>query len=171
MKLSGNEYAKVPTRVKAFREDSPNGWIETLPTFLENGMVMFRTVVVKDKSDANSAQSSGTSLGPVMKDGKEIPKAFEKLETISVGRALANLGYLISGEIASSEEMEDFLTSKEAKRLDKIEWVKERVAEITTIPELKKFYEENKGLGQEAIVAITERSKQIKAEGAVKAKV
>ena len=46
---------------------------------------------------------SGHALGKV---GGE--KAFEKLETIAVGRALAFAGYLASGEIASFEEMQEF---------------------------------------------------------------
>jgi len=36
-------------------------------------------------------------------------KDFEKQETIAVGRALAFAGFLSDGEVASYEEMEDFI--------------------------------------------------------------
>ena len=42
-------------------------------------------------------------------------KGFEKNETIAIGRALAILGYAGSGEIASSEEMEEFEDFKKQK--------------------------------------------------------
>lgn len=100
----GAEYARVAERLKAFREDCPNGSINTKYEFLDNGMVAFKSYVLKDKSDPNSADATGHSFGET-KNKKE----FEKLETIATGRALALLGYLASGEIASSEEMEEFI--------------------------------------------------------------
>ena len=110
MDIKGNEYAKVAERVKQFREDCPNGLIETKPEIREDGQIMFSVRILKDKSDTNSAEGTGHSLGKAVGD-----KAFEKLETIAVGRALAMLGYMSSGEIASSEEMEEFNAYKNEK--------------------------------------------------------
>lgn len=109
MTLQGDkEYAKVPERLRLFREDCPNGLIETTPIIRDDGQIMFKARIVKDKSKPESAESTGHSLGK-----NAGVKSFEKLETIAIGRALAILGYLASGEIASSEEMEQFLEYRE----------------------------------------------------------
>jgi hypothetical protein len=113
--LKGKSYATVPTRTKEFREDCPNGLIETKPDVREDGQVVFSARVLKDKSNSDSAEATGHSIGKITGD-----KAFEKLETIAIGRALAILGYMASGEIASSEEMESFLQYKEGKKDDAI---------------------------------------------------
>lgn len=103
-KVGGNaDYAYVADRLKVFREDCPNGLIETSPTIREDGQIMFTARVLKDKNKPESAEATGHALG---KAGGA--KAFEKIETQAVGRALALLGYLASGEIASAEEMQDF---------------------------------------------------------------
>lgn len=128
MSLQGGEYAKVPERIRLFREDCPNGLIETTPTIQADGSIIFKARILKDKSDLNSAEGTGHALG-----NNEKAKDFEKLETIAIGRALAILGYLASGEIASSEEMEDFM----AYRDDKIEAAARRLKACETIDELK----------------------------------
>lgn len=155
--LSGNEYAKVPTRLKAFREECPNGNIDTTQEFLPNGLVKFKTTVTKDMSNPASAKATGTALGRVMTGERLDNKAFEKHETISVGRALANLGYLISGEVASSEEMEDFLSDKELKKADRIAKIKEEVDALETYEDVREFYRANKGFGAESDAYIVAR--------------
>lgn len=149
IKLSGKDYATVPTRIKEFREKCPNGLIETKPTFLENNMVSFETRILKDKSNPSSGEGTGHSLGSlvVAKTGVADPKAFEKLETISIGRALAIIGFMASGEVASFEEMEDFLSEKESKRQTKIDEIIELVDAAKTIAELRIIYKENRGYG------------------------
>jgi hypothetical protein len=109
--LKGKSYATVPARIKEFREACPHGSIETKPTMLEGGAIMFSTTIIKDLSYEFSARATGTSMGKGTGE-----KAFEKLETISVGRALALLGYMASGDIASSEEMEEFNAFKQEKK-------------------------------------------------------
>lgn len=130
MDIKGNEYAKVAERVKQFREDCPNGLIETKPEIRDDGQIMFSVRILKDKSDVNSAEGTGHSLGKANGD-----KAFEKLETIAVGRALAMLGYMSSGEIASSEEMEEFNAYKDEKIDEAIGRMKssENLEELKTI--------------------------------------
>lgn len=56
-------------------------------------------------------------------------KGFEKNESIAVGRALAMLGYAGSGEIASSEEMEEF----EDWKLQKTEEERAKILELITM--------------------------------------
>lgn len=105
--LQGKEYAQVKDRVSQFRKDAPNGSIETAVDKLENGEAVIKATIIFDLSDPNSKRSTGHAYGQLKGD-----KAFEKLETIAVGRALALLGYLTDGDIASAEEMEEFLTYK-----------------------------------------------------------
>lgn len=110
IKLKGNDYAQVSERIKQFREECPRGLIETTPVTQEDGNILFKARILKDKKDPNSAEGVGHALG--IKKGE---KEFEKLETIAVGRALAMLGYMASGEVASSEEMDEFNAYKDQK--------------------------------------------------------
>lgn len=123
VKVQGGDYATVPTRLKAFREANPRASIETTPT-IDGDKIMFRTKIVQDKSDLNSPEATGHSYGE-----NKGAKAFEKLETISVGRALALLGYLNNGQIATTEELEEFESFKAEK-------VQKQIEEATTVDEL-----------------------------------
>lgn len=113
--LKGNDYAKVSERLKRFREENPRAKITTRPEPQPDGGMIFYAEIVKDSSK-KSAEATGTAYYPATKMKNE--KAFEKLETISVGRALSLLGYLNNGEIASSEEMEEFEDFKKQKVAD-----------------------------------------------------
>ena len=128
----GAMYAKVSDRLKAFRSENPRALIETTPLPQESGMMMFRTRIVKDKADEYSAEATGHAL-----QTKAGTKDFEKLETISVGRALALLGYAPDGEIASSEEMEEFEDYKAQKHFEKLEEYKELLENSKSLEELK----------------------------------
>jgi len=131
-KVSGGaEYAYVADRLKQFREDCPNGLIETTPMIKDDGTLMFTARVLKDKSKPESAEATGHALGK-----NSGAKAFEKLETQAVGRALALLGYLASGEIASAEEMEDYYNYREEKTNEIIETIKS----IKTVDQLKEYF-------------------------------
>lgn len=163
--LKGKSYATVPTRIKEFRESCPNGLIETVPTMLPDGRIMFKARILKDKSDINSAEGTGHSIG-----GTKGDKDFEKLETIAVGRALAVLGFMASGDIASSEEMEEFLSDKEAKRMKQIQDIKDKVDKITKIEDLREYYKTVKGFGVEVDAYIMDRSKVLKEDKVIKNK-
>lgn len=156
--LQGKAYAQVATRIKEFRTDNPNGLIETTPTFMPNGQVLFKARAVKDKSNPSSAEGTGHAVGVVGKDKKD----FEKLETISVGRALAMLGYMASGEVASSEEMEEFLEHKEIEKAEMIENIRNEVAEIYDVVDLKDYYQNHKGMGAEVDAIIIARRDELK---------
>lgn len=135
MDLRGNQYAQVKDRLQEFRIANPNGLIETVPTFQPDGQVLFKARILKDKSDQSSAEATGHSIG---KSGGA--KEFEKLETIAVGRALALLGYASSGEIASSEEMEEFLAHQQVKKEEMLFAAQERLEECKSLEELKEAW-------------------------------
>lgn len=152
----GADYAKVSDRLKAFRAENPRASIETTPIPQENGMMMFKARILKDKADENSAESTGHAL-----QTKAGTKDFEKLETIAVGRALALLGYAVDGEIASSEEMEEFENYKQTQKEAMLFEMAEKISEIKTIEELKTFYTANKGLGKEFDSMVTARKSEL----------
>jgi hypothetical protein len=129
--LKGKEYAQVSERIKQFREDCPNGLIETKPEIQPDGQIIFTARILKDKAQPESAEGTGHSMGNVKAD-----KSFEKLESIAVGRALAMLGYMASGEIASSEEMELFNEYKN----EKIDEAIGRMNQAETLEELKTIF-------------------------------
>lgn len=118
MQLSGNDYAKVAERLKLFRTDFPRSKIETAFEYEVDKSVIFTVWIWKDKADyievlkevkdATIARGSSDSNGNARGEVGTQKKDFEKLETIALGRALAMMGYLASGEIASFEEMEEF---------------------------------------------------------------
>lgn len=130
--LKGKNYAEVKERIKEFRADCPNGLIETTPTIQPDGSILFKARILKDKAEPSSGEASGHALG-----ANKGEKAFEKLETIAVGRALALLGYSADGEIASSEEMEEFMHFQEEKKLSRIEEDTKALEAVKTLGELK----------------------------------
>lgn len=155
--LSGKDYAQVKDRVIEFRNENPRGLIETFPTVQPDGIIIFKAKILKDKSDNTSAEATGHAMGT----NKGV-KAFEKLESIAVGRALAFLGYGTDGAIASSEEMEEFEKYKKTKTEEHLMLLKENIDSINSLEELRAFYKENKGLGAEIEQHITNRANTLK---------
>lgn len=141
MKLGTADYAKVKDRIKEFRTDNPNGLIETSPTITDTHII-FKARILKDKSNPASAEATGHSMGEINPDtkGKSKEKVFEKQESIAVGRALALLGYSADGEIASSEEMEEFLAHKQEQIAEAIMEVTERIGDCATLEELQNYW-------------------------------
>lgn len=95
--LKGKEYAPVSARVEEFHKAYPDGTIVTTMDFKE-GYVIARAEIT-----FGEREFTGHAFGKV---GQE--KAFEKLETTAVGRALAFAGFLAGGEIASYDEIKAF---------------------------------------------------------------
>lgn len=118
----GADYALVPDRLKAFREQNPRAKTETAPK-IDGEMVIFKAHIVADKNDPNSPEATGHSYGPAKGN-----KAFEKLETVALGRALAQLGYLNNGEIATTEELDEFHEFKFRGDIKQAKDVKELMA-------------------------------------------
>lgn len=132
--LKGKAYATVPARIKEFRTDNPNGDIKT-EYKIEGDQIVFTANILKDKAEQSSASSNGHTIGKLTGD-----KAFEKLETIAIGRALAILGYLASGDIASSEEMEEYLEYKEEKKSEDRMYALEQLNACTSLVELQEVW-------------------------------
>jgi len=145
----GKEYALVPDRLKAFREANPRAKTETAPTIVGE-TIMFKAHIIMDKSDVNSAEATGHSYGKLGD-----PKAFEKLETVALGRALAQLGYLNNGQIATTEEMEEFEEFKTQQFKEQIESA-ESVEQLMVV-----FGQMDAVTKQEFTPLLTERKKVI----------
>lgn len=129
------EYAKVNDRLLEFRTDCPKGSIVT--SFqLVTDRIIFKAHIVKDRGDVTSAEATGHATGK--DDGSE--KVFEKLETIATGRALALLGYGAKGEIASSEEMEEFLEHKQQQLAEQVMEVTEAIGNCETSEQLATYW-------------------------------
>lgn len=110
MKFGTKEYEFVPDRLKRFREEHPRAKIDSNPTYNEDGSITFKTTIIKDQADPYSAVGTGNARYTEVELKKA--KAFEKLETISKGRALADIGYLNDGQVATTEELEEFYEFK-----------------------------------------------------------
>lgn len=138
IKFGEKDYALVPGRLLKFREANPRGKIKTTPKFNEDGSLEFQAYILKDKADENSADATGSAYYTAKEMQKA--KAYEKLETISVGRALSLLGYLNDGQIASSEEMEEFEDYKNNQKMEAIESTITQIESADTLENLAAFW-------------------------------
>jgi hypothetical protein len=118
------DFAKVNDRLMEFRKEHPRGKISTRSQDDASGRTKFKAYVWKDKSDYIEMLKHVTDPEVALltadadasaRNSTTEEKDFEKLETIAVGRALAYLGYSVGGEIASSEEMDEFYGYQEEK--------------------------------------------------------
>lgn len=142
-------YAKVVDRLNAFRSDYPRSKILTQSKTVD-GIITFKAFVWKDKDELLEVLKQGVdkeaiyytadSEGTAQKEVNKSEKNFEKLETIAVGRALALLGYAVSGEIASTEEMEEFEDYKAQKHQESVEQAIELLNGAATIDDLRKVF-------------------------------
>jgi hypothetical protein len=103
--LQGKDYCQVKDRIFAFNEQNQKGSIQTTSQFVGE-LVIMKATIYPNIVDEPTRFFTASSFGQV----KGI-KAFEKLESVAVGRALAYLGFGIDGSIASYEEMENFVNS------------------------------------------------------------
>lgn len=122
VKFGDKDYALVPDRLKKFREENPRASIETEHSVLPDESIVFKATIIKDLGDPNSARATGTAR--YTKNELAKPKAFEKLETISCGRALSLLGYLNDGRVASTEEMIEFEAQQFGQALEDLKTAK-----------------------------------------------
>lgn len=138
IKLSGKDYVQVAERIRAIhseRKDTID--VETTYFITENGNVVFTATLSVEVVNANKSLTSrkftAHSFGKL--GGA---KAFEKLETVAVGRALAFAGYHGDGDIASADEMESF---EQEIDYEKIEAAQVALNEAKTLDELQKVYQ------------------------------
>lgn len=154
IKFGDKDYSLVPERLKIMREENPRASVETEPTYNADGSITFKATIIRDQADEHSARATGNARYTEVELKK--PKAFEKLETVSVGRALANLGYLNDGQIATTEEMIEFETFGLEKAIEKIK-VAEKRGEFQEI--LAKL---NAAQQKQVTPYVTERMKELK---------
>ena len=120
-KIKGNvDYAKVADRLLEFRSQNPRSKISIKYLYDEAGNLTHTARIWKDKTECYELLKAGVNAEAIAESADaeasafmfaeqlKKEKGFEKNESIAVGRALAILGYAVSGEIASSEEMEEF---------------------------------------------------------------
>lgn len=138
IKFGGKDYALVPARLKKFREANPRASITSKATRFDDGSMEFVTYILTDKADEFSADADGHATYSA--DELKQPKSKEKLETISVGRALAKLGYLNDGQIATTEEMEEFEKFKTDRKKEAIEGAVTRIEASQDINGLKSIF-------------------------------
>lgn len=145
----GIDYAKVADRIKIFWEENPNGKIDTEREDISENKVRFIARIWRDSKVILDLATVGTDINIVKLTAnatasadaaKKGDKENEKLETVAVGRALAMLGYLASGEVASREEMEQFEAYKADLFQDEIDKTIEKMKKAKTIDELRKLY-------------------------------
>jgi len=134
--LSGKQYAQVKDRIKVFWEENPNGTINIEAIPMPDSSIIMKSTICRDANEKGGC-ATGQALGKLDEN-----KAFEKLESIANGRALANLGYLANGEIASLDEMQEFLEHKEQKKNEKIDEAIGLIKKSKTLDGLKKAWVE-----------------------------
>lgn len=158
IKVSGGEYAKVPTRLKAFREENPRAKISSKPYWHEDGSLDFHTTIIKDRSDPNSPMGDGWAHYSALE--LKQPKSFEKLQTISKGRALADVGYLNDGEIATTEELEEFNDYRERKKQFELEKSAKLLRNAKSLDELKNAFMSLSGTHKAELIDIKDEMKK-----------
>ena len=102
------DYIGVHTRVENYHKDHTDKASILTEFRVDWSIVSFKATVTTNKWVFN-----WSSFGTIDKE-----KAFEKLETVAVGRALAFAWYEIKSWIASSEEMEIFESNNKRSLLD-----------------------------------------------------
>lgn len=165
MKFGEKEYRFVPDRIKQFREENPRGDIDTNPTFHEDGSLTFKAIATRDVTQP-SARGSGTAHYSA--EEMKPKKAFEKLETISVGRALSMLGYLNDGQVASTEEMEEFNDYKADLLAEAIQAAIQSFNDAKTIDELKKAFIASELMFEDEVIAAKDKRKSELSEPVIK---
>lgn len=119
------DYVDVAERIRLFYERFPEGSIQTELVRLEEGMVVFRASVYRDREDPHPTTGwayEREGVGLVNKTS-----FIENCETSAVGRALSNLNFPRSreaqersrgGEPASRSQLEELRVLAESESID-----------------------------------------------------
>ena len=105
-----DNYEGVEDRIRAFYADHPTGRITTDLINLGPEGVTFRASIYRELDPDPLPASTGHAHGLLNK-----AKALEFVETVSIGRALANLNYAKQGARPSREEMQAFTDEVESR--------------------------------------------------------
>ena len=145
----GADYAKVADRLKLFWEQNPNGKIETERENIADNKVRFIARIWRNGADVIELAKTGATAEIIKMTAnatgsadatKKGDKENEKLETVAVGRALAMLGYLASGEVASREEMEEFEEYKKEQKTQAIMQAIEALQDCKSLDEMRELW-------------------------------
>lgn len=140
-KRMGNfDMASAGDRLLAFWENYPDGKI-SIERNDYDGSLVYKAFIWKKKSTYLEALATGAARDLVMESADAIAEArneaalakkdFEKLQTISIGRALAVLGFLKDGRVASDEELE--LWKDKASKFDANEYAQQKQQTLDAI--------------------------------------
>lgn len=168
------DLARVGDRLFQFREDYPRSKIITKHHFEANGTTTMKSFIWKDKKDTvyhegitvlDSADAVGIANDVTVRDmngSVQVEnKAMEKLETVANGRALASLGYMKDGQVASTEEMEQFEAYKEERQEQAIAEAVYKIQNATDTDNLKEVFMSLGALiAQEKVVAAKDAKKK-----------
>lgn len=124
IQLQGKDYAQVKDRLQAFKKDFPKWKVHTEYNF-KDGFVIFKATLFP-QFDKQEDMWTWHAFGKLDKQ-----KAFEKLETIAVGRALWLAWYWSDWDIASFDEMKEFLDSNSI--IEKVPFKKQQFKELVTV--------------------------------------
>jgi len=111
IQLQGKNYAPVKERLKAFKEDFNKSKIITSYEF-KDWFAIFEAKIYP-KFDEDHIMWNWHSFWKLDK-----AKSFEKLETIAIGRALWIAWYWADWDIASFDEMQEYLDTNEITEKD-----------------------------------------------------
>ena len=139
-------YVKVNERIAEFREQFSDGFISTFKSKDETG-ITFKAVVCRNADEAKMFTETGVAAATghsFLSNEEDEKKAQEYAETVSVGRALAMLGFGVEKAIASAEEMSKFKNKVDKKVETKKEEPKVAAKKVVKFASKAKTTEETK---------------------------
>lgn len=162
IELHNGKYAKVSSRIKALHSEYDDARISTDYEF-KQGWAICKATITLEVNDNPERYFTGHSMGEI--DGD---KAFEKLESVAVGRALANAGFLATGEIATAEEMQKFNENQQESNDDNgisedvEKRAKQAMADCESVEELRDKWKEmpDKVKGSKKIQVFKDETKE-----------
>jgi len=109
--IKGKDYVEVNSRIKGFRKLFPNGTISTEMVSLDNGVVIFKAIVLDENGHILGVGHAYEKEGSTFINKTSF---IENAETSAVGRALGMLGIGIDVSVASYEEVANAVKNQDA---------------------------------------------------------
>lgn len=138
--MRGNEYHTVAKRVGDMRSLHPasEGWgITTEIVTLNDSVVICKASVIDP-----SGRTVATGLAEEKRSNKGVnsTSALENCETSAIGRALAAMGFVGSGQYASADEVRAAISQQGASRNNNMEHIRNLSKDIgVSVREIKDF--------------------------------
>lgn len=121
--IKGKDYAEVNQRIKAFRMVYPTGTIETKMLSNENGVCIFRAMIVAN----GYILATGTAYEKENSTFINKTSYIENCETSAVGRALGMCGFGIDTSVASADEVQNAIANQEEATIQTEEEAKQYI--------------------------------------------